>query len=238
MLLFNKTAKGLRVQEISNVAKPILQTPGCHLGTPNYSSMSTKRTPSGWRTSPEPSWSKHEYGRYSARLKQPIIYLSVRKGFYEGWVLRKAIFHFLKLREKSTYHGAFSNEMIKLLNYWISSSFRTIKTFPALRAFKITHLKWFTSHVPRVTPLELFEETPFICCQQVLSSRSSYLWPHYFHQAIRIRGHGFSKRFIPAGVYSSTHTNQPLAPPRVARQGSTDKEDWCKAVHLDRKSVV
>ena len=67
--------------------------------------------------------------------------------------------------------------------------------------------------VPRITPLDIFEEAPFTRCQQVLISRSGYLWPHYFHQVVHIRGHGFSKRFIPAEVYSSTRTNQLLAPP-------------------------
>ena len=39
--------KRTKSPEISNVAKPILQILGCHLGTPNYSSMSTLRPPSG-----------------------------------------------------------------------------------------------------------------------------------------------------------------------------------------------
>ena len=141
-------------------------------------------------------------------------------------------------REESTYHRAFSNEMRIPLSYWRSSFFSPQKHFSTL-SFKdhqpqvLQTLKLLGSplSIPsRRHPLTTKTFSISCCkvthlkysstrCQQVLNSRSGCLLSHYFHQVVHIRGHIFSKRFIPAGVYSSTRTNQLLAPP-----GSRNRE--------------
>ena len=158
MFLLNKTAKGLRVQKVSNVAKPILQTPGCHLRTPNYSSMSTKRPRSGWRTSPEPNWSKHEYWRYSARLNQPIIYLLVHKGFMKVEFCIKPFFIFCKQGRKARIMEHFQKRWEDYSTTEDYHLFIPPKHFQHLVLQRSPTSSVAVSQVIWITPLDLIEE--------------------------------------------------------------------------------
>ena len=141
--------------------------------------------------------------------------------------MRKAIFYFPKIEGgKHVTWSIFkwdekTTQLLKIIIFYFH------RTISAPYASKITHPQVIpATQATRITPLDLVEEAPFIRYQQVLSSRSSYLWPNIFHQVVLNRGHGFSKRFIPAGVYNSTHTNQPLAPPGLQdREVPTKKID-------------
>ena len=110
----------------------------------------------------------------------------------------------------------FSNGMRKLLNYWNHHLFIPPNQ-SSTSCVKDHHLKYSGISCSKDHPSRHLRGGILQSLSASFKALIKVIYDLYIHQVVLNRGHGFSKRFIPAGGYTlPTRTNRLFMPPVVA----------------------